>query len=51
MPKHVWQPYIDVRGPWPVYVNGNNAYELRMAPRTISVEEAEAFLRREGALK
>lgn len=36
------KPYIDVRGPWPLYVNGVVAVSLIGADRSITVEEAEA---------
>jgi hypothetical protein len=39
--------YIDVRGPWPTYVNGVVAIQLVGADRSITVEEAEAILKKE----
>lgn len=38
--------YIDVRGVWPVYVEGQTAIELVNQPRTITVEEAARLLGR-----
>jgi hypothetical protein len=32
--------YVDVRGVWPVYVNGINAIALVGKPRSITVEDA-----------
>jgi len=33
--------YIDVRGVWPVYVNGLTAYELQGMTREVTVEQVE----------
>lgn len=43
-------PYIDVRGPWPVYVNGNHAIQLTGFLRTITIEDAQEFLHLVGTL-
>jgi len=37
-------PYVDVRGLWPVLVNGIAARELRGAPRSITVAEAQVWV-------
>lgn len=34
------QDYVDVRGPWPMYVSGVVAVPLEGKPRDISVEDA-----------
>lgn len=34
--------HVDVRGPWPIYVNGHRALKLEGEPRNITVEEARA---------
>ncbi len=36
------QEYVDVRGPWPMYVRGSVAIELRGKPRDITLEDARA---------
>jgi hypothetical protein len=39
-----WKDYVDTRGPWPVYVNGVTAVELRGKPLDISVEDARVVV-------
>lgn len=32
--------HVDVRGPWPIYVNGSRAYKLEGCDRNITIEQA-----------
>ena len=36
--------YIDVRGVWPVYVNGLIAYELNGMTRAVTIEQVEELM-------
>lgn len=37
--------YIDVRGPWPVYIKGFRCFQLTGKPRDISVQDAREVVR------
>lgn len=41
--------YVDVRGVYPVYVNGVKAVVMPGKPRDISVDDARAFVKEIGA--
>lgn len=36
--------YIDVRGPWPIFFQGFNAYTLEGFSRNVTVEQAKTYL-------
>jgi len=36
--------YIDVRGPWPMYVNGMTVIALEGANRNISIKDARIWI-------
>lgn len=44
------KPYIDVRGPWPVYIKGMIAITLEHCDRNITVDEAETLLKFQGKI-
>ena len=45
------EPYVDSRGVWPVYIDGQKALTIEHQKTSIAIEDAENILRAEGRIK